>query len=66
MWVLLSRRIRTWLLLAVALPAARTVVHKLATAAGDRHPGAPSARLLGRADSVLTRLTRRARPTRGR
>src|SRR2546430_8523082 len=38
MWVFLSARLRTWLLLAVALPLARLLVHRLAVAAQRRDP----------------------------
>ena len=58
MWALLSARLRTWLLMAIALPLARLLVHRLAVAA-DRHD-ARSARLLRRADSAVTTVSRRA------
>jgi len=54
MWVFLTRRIRTWLLLAIALPLARVLVHRLAVAAERRDPSARSARLLHQADSAVT------------
>ena len=57
MWALLSGRVRTWLLIAVALPLARLLVHRLAVTA-DRHD-ARSARLLRRADSAMTTVTQR-------
>ena len=64
MWVFLSTRLRTWLLLAVALPIVRLVVHRLAVAAGRRDPSARTARLLNQADSAVTavsgRVSRRA------
>lgn len=63
MWMFLSRRIRTWVLLAVALPAARMLVHKAAIREQTRSPDATPARLLGRADSALTTVSGRA--TRG-
>ena len=66
MWVFLTRRLRTWLVLAVALPLARTVVHSVATAAHERRPDTTSARVLGRADAGLTEVTRRARRRRRR
>jgi hypothetical protein len=31
MWVFLSARLRAWLLLAIALPLARLLVHRLAS-----------------------------------
>ncbi len=46
MWLFLSSRIRTWLLLAVALPLA---------------PNSTAASMLRRADSTLTSLARRRR-----
>ena len=58
MWVLLSSRLRAWLLMAVALPLARLLIHRLAIAA-DRHD-ARSARLLHRADSAVTAVSRRS------
>jgi hypothetical protein len=57
MWVFLSVRLRRWLLMAIALPLARLLVHRLAVAA-DRHD-ARSARLLHRADSAVTAVSRR-------
>jgi hypothetical protein len=64
MWVFLSRRLRTWLILAVALPIARLVVHRLAVAAQRRDPSARTARVLNQADSAVTavsgRVSRRA------
>ena len=65
MWVFLSARLRTWLLLAIALPLARLLVHRLAVAAERRDPSARTAKLLRRADSAVTavsgRSSRRAR-----
>jgi hypothetical protein len=64
MWVFLSRRLRTWLLLAIALPIVRLVVHRVAVAAERRNPSARTARLLNQADSAVTavsgRVSRRA------
>jgi hypothetical protein len=60
MWMFLSRRIRTWLVLAVALPAMRTLVHKVAIREQRRSPETTPARLLGRADSALTAVSGRA------
>ena len=39
MWLLLSTRLRTWLLIAVALPLARTLVHRAAASTQRRRPG---------------------------
>jgi hypothetical protein len=65
MWVFLSARLRTWLLLAIALPLARLVVHSLAVAAERRDRPARTAKLLVRADSAVTvasgRSSRRGR-----
>jgi hypothetical protein len=65
MWVFLSARLRTWLLLAIALPLARLLVHRLSVAAERRDPSARTAKLLRRADSAVTavsgRSSRRAR-----
>jgi hypothetical protein len=60
MWVFLSRRLRMWLLLAIALPLARAVVHRLAVAAEHRNPSTRTARTLGHADSVVDGVSRRA------
>jgi hypothetical protein len=57
MWALLSGRVRTWLLMAIALPLARLLVHRLAVSA-ERHD-ARSARLLRRADLAVTMVSRR-------
>ena len=57
MWIFISARLRRWLLMAIALPLARLLVHRLAVAAG-RHD-ARSARLLHRADSAVTAVSRR-------
>jgi hypothetical protein len=57
MWVFLSVRLRRWLLMAIALPLARLLVHRLARAADRRD--ARSARLLHRADSAVTTVSRR-------
>jgi hypothetical protein len=65
MWVFLYSRLRKWLLLAIALPLGRLLVHRLAVAAEDHDPSARSAKLLRRADSAVTavsgRSSRRAR-----
>jgi hypothetical protein len=60
MWAFFSKRLRLWLLLAVALPLARAVVHRLALAADRRNPSARSARVLHQADSAVTALSQRA------
>ena len=60
MWVFLSRRLRAWLLLAVALPLARVFIHRLALAAERRDASARPARLLRHADSAVTAVSGRA------
>jgi hypothetical protein len=49
-----------WLLLAVALPLIRTLVHRLALAAERRDPSTRTAKTLLHADSVVTGASRRA------
>lgn len=66
MWMLASRRIRAWVLLAVALPLVRTVVHKAVIREQSRRPDAMPARLLARTDSALTTVSGRATPGRRR
>jgi len=60
MWMLLSRRLRAWVLLSIALPLARVLVHRLALAAERRDPSARTARALRQADSAVTTVSRRA------
>jgi hypothetical protein len=60
MWVFLSKRLRMWLLLAIALPLARALVHRLALAAEHRDPSTRTARTLQHADSAVTSVSRRA------
>lgn len=60
MWVFLSARLRTWVVLAVALPAARLLVHRLARAAERHDPSTRTARALHQADSAVTAVSRRA------
>jgi len=66
MWAFLSARLRTWLVLAIALPLARLLVHRLAVAAEHHDPSTRTAKLLHKADSAVTavsgRFSRRARP----
>lgn len=65
MWVFLSARLRTWLLLVIALPLTRLLVHRLADAAERHDPSTHTARLLRRTDSAVTavagRISRRRR-----
>jgi hypothetical protein len=60
MWVFLSRRLRAWLLLAIALPLARVLVHRLAVAAERRDGSDRTARVLRQADSAVTAVSGRA------
>jgi hypothetical protein len=60
MWVFLSARLRTWLLLAIALPLARLLVHRLAVAAERHDPPARGAKFLRRADSAVTAVSARS------
>ncbi len=59
MWALLSTRLRTWLLLAIALPTARAIVHRLAVTADQRNPRATTSRLMRHADTTLTSVSGR-------
>jgi hypothetical protein len=59
MWVFLSARLRTWLLLAVALPLARMVVHRLAVAAERHDPSTRTAKVLHQTDSGVAAVSRR-------
>lgn len=65
MWAFFSRRLRSWLLLVIALPLARMLIHRLSVAASRRDPAARSARVLGRADSTVTAVSRRSARQRG-
>ena len=49
--------------LAIALPLARALVHRLALAAGRRDPSTRTAKTLFRADSAVTAVSRRAART---
>ncbi len=60
MWAFFSRRLRVWLLVAVALPLARAVVHRLALVAERRDPSTRTAKVLHQADSAVAALSRRA------
>ena len=59
MWLFLFRRLRMWLLLAVALPITRMLVHRLAVAAERRDSSTRTARALHQADSAVTAVSRR-------
>ena len=60
MWAFFSRRLRIWLLLAIALPLTRAFVHRLALAAERRDPSNRTAKALHQADSTVTAASRRA------
>ena len=60
MWVFLSARLRIWLLLAIALPLARLLVHRLAVATERHDPSTRTAKLLSRADSAVTAVSGRS------
>jgi hypothetical protein len=60
MWLFFSRRLRMWLLLAVALPLSRALVHRLALAAERRDSSTRTARALNHADSAVTAVSRRS------
>jgi hypothetical protein len=49
-----------WLLLAIALPLTRTIVHRLALAAERRDPSTRTAKTLHQADSAVIAVSRRA------
>jgi hypothetical protein len=66
MWAFFSRRLRLWLLVAIALPLARAVVHRLAVAVERRDPSARAAKALRQADSAVTAVSRRASSRRDR
>ena len=66
MWVFFTRRLRMWLLLAIALPLARALVHRLAVAAERRDASTRTARALHQADSTVTAVSRRTANKRDR
>jgi hypothetical protein len=66
MWLFLSRRLRMWVLLAVGVPLARALVHRLAVAANKRSPDASATRLLHHADSAVTSMSQRGKESRRR
>ena len=63
MWVLLSSRVRTWLLLAVLVPVARRALRQVAERTA---PVSRATRTLHAADSALSRVDRRERKARAR
>lgn len=58
MWLFISKKIRTWLLLTIGLPLTRLAVHRLAVAADRHNESARTARALHKADSALATLSR--------
>jgi len=60
-WVLLSSRLRTWLMLAVAVPVLRAVLRRASASATRRDPNSTASRALRSAESGLSRLDRRQR-----
>ena len=58
MWLFISKKIRTWLLLTVGLPLTRLAVHRLAVAADRHDQSARTARALHKADSAMTAVSR--------
>jgi hypothetical protein len=66
MWVFFSRRLRMWLLLAVGLPLARVLIHRLALAADHRDPSTRTAKTLHQADSAVTSVAERASRRKGK
>jgi hypothetical protein len=60
-WVLLSSRLRTWLMLAIAVPVLRAVLRRASASAARRNPSSTAARALRSADAGLSRLDRRQR-----
>jgi hypothetical protein len=58
MWLFISKKVRTWLLLTVGLPLARLVIHRLAVAADRHDESARTARALRKADSAMTAVSR--------
>jgi hypothetical protein len=65
MWFLF-RRLRRLILLAIALPLARMVVHHLAIAAENRKPRTRTAKALHHADSAVNAVSRRTSRKAGR
>jgi hypothetical protein len=60
MWAFFSRRLRMWLLLAIALPMTRALIHRLTLAAVRHDPSTRTAKTLLQADSMVTSASRRA------
>lgn len=61
MWLLLSSRLRTWLLLAIAMPVFRAVLRRASASAARRDPRSAASRGLRSLETGLSRLDRRRR-----
>lgn len=61
MWALLSTRLRTWLLFAVAVPLLRVGVHRAARHLQASRPDGRATKALSASDRALTRVSRRRR-----
>jgi hypothetical protein len=59
MFVFLFARLRNWLLLAIAVPLVRMLVHRLAVAADRHDPSTRVAKVLHQADSGVAAVSRR-------
>lgn len=64
MWLFLSRRLRTWVLLGIAVPIVRGIVRRVAASRAASHPDARSTAALQRADGALARVQRKRRRSR--
>ena len=60
MWTFLSRRLRRWVLFAIAWPVARLLVRRLARTADHRDPSTRTAKTLRRVDSAVATVSRRS------
>ncbi len=61
MWLFVSRRIRTWLVLAVALPIVRAVIRRAAAYTARRYPDTPIASVLTHVEVLLSSFAGRRR-----
>ena len=59
MWFLISRRLRAWLLLTIALPVLRLLLHRASRMAAQRRPDGSLAGVLQTADRAASRFGRR-------
>ena len=58
MWLFITKKFRTWLLLTVGLPLTQQAVHRLAVAADRHDESARTARALHKADSAMSAVSR--------